>query len=655
MMVYPYRGEDMECAAVARAQMVANSQVQPGVHSGNAPEDSLGIYSTSEEEFSHSEGGGTNNSLSTSRLVGTFYNPDNDVSDSNSLVSSLQDELSNRDWPDPNNAGMGTGGKGNGNNTTEVPWKESEQPLGIPSPRRRLCFWGFVIGLCLLIGIAVSMGVVIGVSHEQNKVQPLPPIAASDSIDDTDNTSTDTGGLNTNSTLDGGSSKDDSLAPLVAGSSPPNESTLAPTFPQTENLTNLTIPANNNAQLINEFVSSLPAYTRQSLEIPTAPQTRALHWLSMDPALTSYGPARLRQRFALKTFYFATNGGNDEEQDDVYEQWMEAEGWHSTTPAAINIHECQWFTTYESGSTEPCDAKGFFIALSLRRNNLQGVLPRELSFLTSLQVLDLELNAIQSRIPTELGTLTKLQRLILRGNDLTGVIPAQLGALSNLTHLELDNNAFTSTIPIEVGQLHQLQALTLDDNYLLGGIPSELGQLTLLNEILLHGNSLMGGLPTEVGMWTELRSLSLRNNQLSDTFPTQIGLLSNLQRLWAYQNNFVGTLPSELGLATSLTLASFSRSQFTGQIPTELGRLTLLTNLWLYENAFSGTIPSELGLLSLLELLPVRDNAISGSVPSQLCAISSLVVTIDCLEVACNCSCSCSRDDDVTDDLWVRD
>jgi Leucine rich repeat len=640
MMVLPYRGEDMECAAVARAQMVTNSQAQPGAHNGNAPEDSLGIYSTDEEEFCSSVAG--TNSLSTSRLVGTFYNPVNDASDNNSYISSLQDELSNRDWPEPNDAETGTSGKGSANNAVEGPWKEMEKPLGMPSPRRRMCFWASVIGLCLLIGIAVSMGVVIGVNHEQNKVHGVPPpIAATDYSDDMDSTSTGSDSLNSNSTIGGESSLNESLTLAPAAvTSLQNESTQAPTFPQTGNLT----------RFINEFVSSLPAHTQQSLEIPTAPQARALNWLSMDPALTTYGPVRLRQRYALKTFYFATNGGNDEGDGDTYEEWLEGEGWHSTTPGAFNVHECEWYTTYESGSTEPCDSRGFYIALSLRRNNLQGTLPRELSFLTSLQVLDLELNAIQSVIPTELGSLTKLQRLILRGNDLVGVLPTQLGALSNLTHLELDNNAFTSTIPTEVGQLHKLQVLNLDDNKLLSRIPSELGQLTLLNEILLHGNNLTGGVPTEVGMWKELRSLSLRNNQLSDTLPTQIGLLSNLQRLWAYQNNFVGTLPSELGLATSLTLASFSRAQFSGQIPTELGRLTLLTNLWLYENTFSGTIPSELGLLSVLELLPVRDNALTGSVPSELCAISSLVVTIDCLEVACNCNCSCSRDDDVTDD-----
>lgn len=630
-MVYPYRGEDMECAAVARATMVANSQQHVSLF-----DESMGVYSQTEgsvSEVSHSEGG--SNSVSTALLVGTFYNPNNPSSiDTNSMVSSLQDEPFNNNPPEHNQTPRLTAPY------LDYPTKEltPEQALGLTqssSPRRRLWCWGVLFAFTLLIGIAVSMGVIIGVNHEKGKtasIRGVPPTAAVDPAAD-ESDSTEEAGVNasdftesaTAPTAPSSSSDEPTYAPLVENSRP-----------------------NTTSHAINNLVRNLPSYTQQALETPTSPQQRALNWLTKDPALVSYTAAQLLQRFVLKTFYYATNGDNDE--FDSEQQWLNSDGWSSSSLSSSNEHECQWFTTYQDDSIEPaCNDQGVYTVLSVRRNNLRGSLPMELALLTSLRVLDLELNSIQSDIPTELGLMTNLERLLLGANDLTGSVPSQLGQLSRLVELELENNALSSSIPIELGQLNRLVNLTLDDNQVQGEIPSELGQLTHLENLLLHGNMLQGSIPSQAGQWSQLLSLSLRNNELTGSLPSQLGLLTNLERLWAYQNQLSGSIPSHLCQATRLTQLSLSRNQLTGQLPTQIALLTGLKNLWLYANQLTGSLPSQLGLLTELELLPVRDNDFHGSVPQEVCAIEALEVAVDCAEVACDCDCTCAGDEEAND------
>ena len=688
MMAYPYSGEDMECAAVARATMIAQNPTNTNNNTQQLqPEDSLmGIYSTSESEADNVS---NPPSVSTTMLVGTFYDP-GAPSDTNSYVSSLQDELSNNGHPrvagdqqphpyvsnllpggSPTSVvsfpqffrnSKGSNGKegnptfnsidyaGDSFSTLDIPWKSNDDQALVATgarrgsffyTRRRICFG---VATCLLVTVAVAMGIIIGMNHEQNKtdnasVQLAGPIAA---------TLPPTTGDNSANVED-----------EEAGDSttvPPTSSTISPSITSVSEVYE-PIPETSgmsSTQKINSLVSSLPSYTQQALENPASPQKRALHWLTSDPALMSYSIPQMIQRFALKTFYYATNGGSDEESAGSEQQsWLETGGWRqigSDGGQQPLQHECQWYSTHEDNTIEPpCNEQGVYTVLSLRRNNLQGSLPAELSLLTSLQIVDLELNSIESNLPSELGLLTNLKTFVVRANDVTGGIPSELGVLSNtLVNLQLDTNALTGFIPEELSLLTNLVNLTMDDNQLTGSIPTQLGALTNLENFLLHDTQITGRIPTEIGQWRMLKSLSLRDTLLTETLPTELGELTNLERLWAYDCDLTGTLPSELGLVTRLTMLSISRNRITGSLPTELGLLTQLVNLWLYDNSFGGTIPSELGRLTNMELLPLRNNDITGEVPAEICAISTLEVTIDCLEVACGCDCTCGNYDQST-------
>jgi len=713
MMTYPYNGEERECAAAARRNMFAsyssyagNSYSQSSRTSnqnGSGAEDDLAVYSVTsdseagiashmEESAPHSQSSvstsmlvgtfynphGSSNynsdtSVSTTNLVGTFYNPNNpENSDANSFVSSLQDELSNSGIPREHRSTAavhsGVPVATIGRATTVIEWKElfrmnrnatnnqSQSTMDIPPWKgrtvppegslgggRRRRFWRFALGVCILVGIAVAMGVVIGVYHEQNTQSSVRGVPEKESNSDTD--------AEHYGTTVAQAESSNSIAPWS-----PNASDV-PSLPLSASQHTYTAFDNNSSatpsttQWINFFVSNLPSYTQEALEIPTSPQKRALHWITADPALTSYSQDRLFQRFALKTFFYATNGGNDNLLEG--EQWTQFSGWRSSQEQYSYLHECQWYTTADvaNKSEPPCDDQGIYLVLSLRRNNLQGTLPRELSLLTNLRVLDLELNSIQSSLPSELGLMRSLEKLLLPANGFIGGLPTEIGQLPQLVELELYNNAFTGTVPTQLSFLANIVNLTLDDNSLQGTIPSQLCMLTMLETLLLHGNLLTGTIPTEIGRWKQLQSLSLRQNELTGPIPSELGLLTNLERLWAYQNQITQTLPSELGAATRLTMLSLSRNRLTGEIPTQLGLLGSLLNLWLYDNLLTGQIPSELGRLKGLELFLIRGNDITGAVPEEVCAIPAVEVTIGCLEVTCACNCTCASDDEQHDDI----
>jgi hypothetical protein len=90
------------------------------------------------------------------------------------------------------------------------------------------------------------------------------------------------------------------------------------------------------SQLDALFLPTLPPYTLASLQNMSSPQSLAYEWATeVDqlpwieaPFNESLRLARMKQRFALATLFFAT-GGN--------QTWKRTEGWLNAT-----VHECEW-------------------------------------------------------------------------------------------------------------------------------------------------------------------------------------------------------------------------------------------------------------------------------------------------------------------------
>ena len=287
-------------------------------------------------------------------------------------------------------------------------------------------------------------------------------------------------------------------------------------------------------------------------EDPTSPQGRAYQWIIDDPQLFTYTEDRLLQRFALMTFYYATN---------IEYGWILSNGWESHV-----VNECEWFG--KDSNDGVCDGNGNYIRLILTKNGLRGTLPPELSLLTHLQVFDVATNGIEGSVPSELGLLN-LKSLELGDNLLTGTMPSTIGLLSNLGTLLLHRNSFIGMIPTELGHISLLRQLSLSTNQLTGPIPSELGLVENLQFLALGSNSLSSSIPIELFKNMAVEAAYFERNELTGTIASSIGKWSNLQHLSLRNNSFSGRLPVELVLLSDISTMVLSDTLLSGTIPAE--------------------------------------------------------------------------------------
>jgi hypothetical protein len=247
-----------------------------------------------------------------------------------------------------------------------------------------------------------------------------------------------------------------------------------------------------------------PDYTIAAFNNPASPQSKAFSWMLRDPNFGTFSPSRMRQRFALASLYYTTNG------DD----WWTGNYTNSQSTIRGGLmpwmsymdHECDWYHqrssdtmssrdksdvlalfsyTSSSSGVVVCDNEvnpnGVFRGIRrlwLDGVGLQGTLPQELAMLTGLQELHLNHNQdLVGPLPpewflndkeTDQSWQSTLKTLELQNCSLTGPIPTQIGLASNLEVLDLQQNAFIGRIPSEIGLLSNLQDLRWNDNAITG-------------------------------------------------------------------------------------------------------------------------------------------------------------------------------------------
>ncbi|KAM5586942.1 hypothetical protein ABKV19_005734, partial [Rosa sericea] len=108
-------------------------------------------------------------------------------------------------------------------------------------------------------------------------------------------------------------------------------------------------------------------------------------------------------------------------------------------------------------------------SIDFSSNNLEGVIPEEISSLIALGTLNLSRNQLSGNIPSKIGNLRWLETLDLSQNHLSGQIPQSFSSLTSLAHLNLSFNNLSGRIPSG----NQLQ--TLDDSSIYKGNPSLCG------------------------------------------------------------------------------------------------------------------------------------------------------------------------------------
>uniref|UniRef100_A0A2K1YPM3 Leucine-rich repeat-containing N-terminal plant-type domain-containing protein n=1 Tax=Populus trichocarpa TaxID=3694 RepID=A0A2K1YPM3_POPTR len=243
-------------------------------------------------------------------------------------------------------------------------------------------------------------------------------------------------------------------------------------------------------------------------------------------------------------------------------------------------------------------------------NNFSNFLPRWLSNISTLEVLDLSISRMKGPIDhISWRKLCKLQPLYLSNNDISGEIVDLVAGLSGC------GNA-------------SLEALQLVGNKLSGQIPDSIGHFKHLRSLYLQSNSFSGSIPSSIGSLNDLETLDLSSNAISGTIPDSIGQLSKdgLQAPSFYEQDppdFTVSYRQSMDLIVkgrqleyNLTLGivnvlDLSSNNLKGEIPEEIINLTYLGTLNLSWNQLTGKIPDKIGSLQRLETLDLSNNHLS--------------------------------------------
>ncbi|XP_073006808.1 receptor-like protein EIX2 [Typha latifolia] len=219
--------------------------------------------------------------------------------------------------------------------------------------------------------------------------------------------------------------------------------------------------------------------------------------------------------------------------------------------------------------------------LDLSLNQISGVLPMTLEFLSTADSIILHSNQLKGRL---LKLPMGLWYLDLSRNYISGPLPLNLGSIE-LNYLLLSNNLIRGTIPSSLcNQLQSLEILDLSNNHLSGQLP----------QCWTSGNSSGNSFRAE-SEWRDVGSnlgfISFRNNRLSGKFPLFFRGCQYLSFLDLSYNNFFGNLPSWIGTRLpNLAFLLLKSNMFSCYIPIKLSKLDQLQVLDLAHNNLSGTI-----------------------------------------------------------------
>jgi Leucine-rich repeat (LRR) protein len=367
---------------------------------------------------------------------------------------------------------------------------------------------------------------------------------------------------------------------------------------------------------LNHFIrTNLPSNSVRAIDHNDAssPQHKALTWMIEDPTLSTYPVWKLRQRYALATFYYSMSGAN-------WSYYGNNSSWLS-----YGVDECDWYSSEDMvGHTDPaCAENGAYRSLHLSDLNLGGQLPDELELLSGLESIILVSDQVDitGRLPSGLGSLASpLHTLILIGMGLGGEIPDSFAHFTGLHQVDLYRNFLSGPLPIPVlSAWRNLIDLNLGTNLFTGRI-TDVDDIVFehwrhsLVSLDWSDNSLSGSIGRAIGNHlTSLESLRLMDNDLEGEIPENLKLLSQLQELTLFKNRLTGEIPTHLAELQRLHTLDIGGNFLTGTIPTEIGSLGQLIDLNLAENDLHGSIPSR-KLCRAVHLVTSNDALTSSSI-----------------------------------------
>ncbi|MDN5217502.1 fibronectin type III domain-containing protein [Fulvivirgaceae bacterium BMA12] len=282
-------------------------------------------------------------------------------------------------------------------------------------------------------------------------------------------------------------------------------------------------------------------------------------------------------------------------------------------------------------------ANGDVSAISLNNNQLSGIVPADISYLTEITFLSLSGNNIQE-VPFEIGSLTNLISLYLNTNQLTE-LSIDFNSGMNLQSLLIANNHL-STLPSNMANLDNLEFLNANGNDF-NEFPLVLTNITSLTNISVGGNNI-SQLPPQIENLVNLFQLSMNYSRLS-TLPLEIANLPLLKALALGYNEFtsfpmeviplpaleivnlagnsIKIIPPEISQSLSLLTLAFNDNQIS-ELPAGIGSMTNLKYVRLASNKFT-EFPTELLDVSNLESVDLSNNQIK-TIPSEIGNLTNL-------------------------------
>ncbi|XP_038991871.1 receptor-like protein 12 [Hibiscus syriacus] len=282
--------------------------------------------------------------------------------------------------------------------------------------------------------------------------------------------------------------------------------------------------------------------------------------------------------------------------------------------------------------------------LNVRKNKLEGKLPRSLAECTPLQVLDVGNNMLRDTFPFWLEKLPALKVLILRENRFYGEIKnfKHKIVFPTLDVLDIASNEFSGELSVDFFQASQLRSLKISGNKFEGKLPRSLATCSKLEVLDLGNNMVHDTFPIWLMKSPSLKVLILRENRFHGTIEDlDIGHDFQTCEYWTllptiflynggeYYEDSVTIVNKGVELfyekvLTILTCLDLSNNSFHGRIPEDIHILRSLKVLNLSHNSFSGEIPSALDNLKELESLDLSMNNLSGKIPPQLTGLTFL-------------------------------
>lgn len=228
-------------------------------------------------------------------------------------------------------------------------------------------------------------------------------------------------------------------------------------------------------------------------------------------------------------------------------------------------------------------------AIDLNHAQLQGVLVKELSFLTDLSLLHLNSNGFTGTIPSSFKDLSSLTELDISNNKFTGPFPVQVLSIPNLLYLDLRFNSFSGPIPQDLFD-KKLDAIFLNNNLFDGELPDNLGN-SPASVINLANNRLTGAIPFSLS-YMGIKEILFLNNRLTGCIPEGVGLWTDLEVLDVSSNSLTGHLPDSLACLSGIEVLNFAHNRLSGTLPDLVCTLKSLMNLTVSANFFSGFSPN---------------------------------------------------------------